>query len=118
MPQHFLRRARRSRPECVTYHLPSISSRSPLSIDILSSSDQAASVCSRATPKCFPHLKRASRRFFRTNIFREFVFTMYLLDHSHFLFFIQAQGRKTVYRSKEFCLLYIYVWIFYPYKDE
>src|SRR5271169_1022097 len=98
MPQHFLRRARRSRPECVTYHFPSIRSRSPLSIDIRSSSDQAASACSRATPKCLPHLERASRRFRRAKatFFMVPVFTVYLLDHLQFLFFFRAECKKTV----------------------
>src|SRR5580692_6841349 len=104
MPQHFLRRAKRSRPECVTYHLPSISSRSPLSIDIPSSSNQAASACSGATPNCFPHLERANRRFRRTRSealldFKSFG-TVYLLDHSHFLFFFQTKCKKAVCKSK------------------
>src|SRR5579863_10366861 len=111
MPQHFLRRARRSRPECVMYHLPSIRNRSPLSIDILNSSDQAASACSRATPKCFPHLERASRRFRRTKrtFFLLPVFIVYLLDHHQFLFLGRSECKSKVSSSvKEMhiCILY------------
>src|ERR1700741_4677224 len=102
MPLHFLRRARRRRPPCVTYHFPSMSSRSPLSIDILSSFDKAASACSRATPKCFPHLERASRRFRRTKrpFFLLCVFMAYPLDHFQFLFFFRSKCKKTVWKAE------------------